>query len=56
MASHRTKNIDAPSWLWQSLIELVAVHEQSYLEHCHRFALDADRASQPESVGEAIEA
>jgi hypothetical protein len=27
MASHRTKNIDAPSSLWQALVVLVAVHE-----------------------------
>ena len=47
MHSHRTKNLDAPSWLWQALVELVAVHEQGYLEHCRRFALAADRASEP---------
>ena len=47
MATHRTKNIDAPSWLWQSLVELVAVHEHGYLEHCRRFALTADRVAEP---------
>ena len=41
MATHRTKNIDAPSWLWQALVELVAVHEHAYLEHCRRYALAA---------------
>jgi uncharacterized protein (DUF2252 family) len=51
MASHRTKNIDAPSWLWQALIELVAVHEHGYLEHCRRFALAADRIAEPASSG-----
>lgn len=40
---HRTKNIDAPSWLWNSVIELVGVHEKAYLEHCRRYALEADR-------------
>lgn len=46
MATHRTKNLDAPSWLWQALVELVAVHEHAYLEHCRRYALTADRASE----------
>ena len=52
MASHRTKNIDAPGWLWQALVELVAVHEHGYLEHCRRFALAADRVAEPASSGE----
>ena len=52
MASHRTKNIDAPSWLWQALVELVAVHEHAYLEHCRRFALAADRAAEPAAPDE----
>jgi len=47
MATHRTKNLDAPTWLWQALVELVAVHEHAYLEHCRRYALAADRASDP---------
>ena len=43
MASYRTKNIDAPSWLWQSVVELVAVHERAYLEHCRLYALALSR-------------
>jgi uncharacterized protein (DUF2252 family) len=39
MATHRSKNLDAPGWLWQALVELVAVHEHAYLEHCRRHAL-----------------
>jgi hypothetical protein len=27
------------------LVELVAVHEHAYLEHCRRYALAADRAA-----------
>ena len=38
---HRPKTIDAPSWLWNSTVELVAAHEAAYLEHCRRHALDA---------------
>ena len=49
MATHRTKNLDAPNWLWQALIKLVALHEHAYLEHCRRYALVADRAAEPGS-------
>ncbi|KVL42959.1 hypothetical protein WS98_02045 [Burkholderia territorii] len=35
----RPKTVDAPSWLWRSIIELMAVHEQAYLEHCRRHVL-----------------
>lgn len=35
---HRSKNLDAPSWLWSSVVELTAIHERAYLDHCRRFA------------------
>jgi uncharacterized protein (DUF2252 family) len=47
LAAHRTKNLDAPSWLWQALIQLVALHEHAYLEHCRRYALAAARVAEP---------
>jgi uncharacterized protein (DUF2252 family) len=31
--------LDAPSWLWQSIVILTGQHETRYLEHCRRFAL-----------------
>jgi uncharacterized protein (DUF2252 family) len=34
----RTKKLDAPSWLWSSVVDLIAAHEIEYLEHCRRFA------------------
>jgi uncharacterized protein (DUF2252 family) len=40
--SKLTKNhteLDAPSWLWSSVVELIALHEAAYLEHCRRYAL-----------------
>jgi uncharacterized protein (DUF2252 family) len=37
----RTKTIDAPFWLWRSILELIASHEVGYLEHCRRWALKA---------------
>jgi uncharacterized protein (DUF2252 family) len=35
----RSKAMDAPSWLWTSVVDLVATHEAAYLEHCRRYAL-----------------
>ena len=36
---HQNKALDAPGWLWTSVVELVAAHESAYLEHCRRYAL-----------------
>jgi len=36
---HRSKDLDAPSWLWSSVTGLLIDHERSYLEHCRRYAL-----------------
>jgi len=38
---NRSKTIDAPSWLWSGVVDLVAVHERAYLDHCRRYALKA---------------
>ena len=35
----RSNTLDAPSWLWSSIVELVGTHEAAYLEHCRRYAL-----------------
>lgn len=35
---HRSKTLDAPNWLWSSVVELVGRHEVAYLEHCRKFA------------------
>jgi uncharacterized protein (DUF2252 family) len=37
----RSDTLDAPSWLWSSVVELVGTHEAAYLEHCRRYALEA---------------
>ena len=39
LAKARKGNLDAPSWLWASVVELLSIHELAYLEHCRRFAL-----------------
>jgi uncharacterized protein (DUF2252 family) len=36
---NRAKTLEAPSWLWSSVVELVASHEGAYLEHCRKHAL-----------------
>jgi len=38
--SARSGALDAPGWLWSSVVDLLSVHEAAYLEHCRRFALD----------------
>jgi uncharacterized protein (DUF2252 family) len=35
----RTRNLEAPSWLWTSVVQLVANHESAYLEHCRQYSL-----------------
>ncbi len=39
LARHHSKTLDAPSWLWSSVVDLVAYHEAGYLEHCRRYAM-----------------
>jgi uncharacterized protein (DUF2252 family) len=35
----RSASLDAPSWLWSAVVDLLGIHEQAYLEHCRTFAL-----------------
>jgi uncharacterized protein (DUF2252 family) len=35
---NRAKSLDTPSWLWSSIVELVANHAGSYLEHCRKYS------------------
>jgi uncharacterized protein (DUF2252 family) len=39
LKQHRSRNLDAPSWLWSSIVELVVSHEGEYLEHCRKYAM-----------------
>jgi uncharacterized protein (DUF2252 family) len=34
-------NMTAPAWLWAAVVDLVALHEGAYLEHCRKHALGA---------------
>jgi uncharacterized protein (DUF2252 family) len=38
---NRSKSLDAPSWLWNAVVDLVGAHEAAYLQHCRRYALQA---------------
>jgi uncharacterized protein (DUF2252 family) len=40
LKQNRSKKLDAPSWLWTSVVQLVAKHESAYLEHCRQYALN----------------
>jgi len=35
---NRSKSLDAPTWLWRNVVELLADHERAYLEHCRKYA------------------
>jgi uncharacterized protein (DUF2252 family) len=38
----KSARLNAPSWLWSSVVELASAHEAAYLEHCRRYALIGD--------------
>jgi uncharacterized protein (DUF2252 family) len=38
---NRSKVLDAPLWFWTSVVDLVAIHEKAYLDHCRIYALRA---------------
>ena len=40
LSQNRSKTLDAPSWLWSSVVELIISHEGAYLEHCRRYAMN----------------
>lgn len=39
LAKARSAQLDAPTWLWSSVVDLLGIHERAYLEHCRRYAL-----------------
>ena len=44
LKENRTQKLDAPSWLWTSIVELLVSHEAMYLEHCRKYALALEKA------------
>ena len=43
LARGATRNMDAPNWLWSSVVDLIGIHERAYLEHCRRYALAEEK-------------
>ncbi|MEJ0093427.1 MAG: DUF2252 family protein [Methylocella sp.] len=39
LSKKHSKTLDAPSWLWSSIVDLLVSHERGYLEHCRKYAL-----------------
>jgi uncharacterized protein (DUF2252 family) len=44
LARDRSRTLDAPSWLWLAIVELIQTHEAAYLNYCRRYALQASAA------------
>jgi uncharacterized protein (DUF2252 family) len=44
LQGQRSSDLDAPHWLWNSIVDLVGAHERAYLDHCRKFALEPDAA------------
>ena len=42
---NRSKTLDAPSWLWKSVVSLIGNHETAYLEHCRKYANQASSST-----------
>ena len=40
LRDYRGGGLEAPSWLWNSVVDLLARHESGYLDHCRRYALE----------------
>ncbi|MBB5318224.1 DUF2252 family protein [Tunturibacter empetritectus] len=38
LAKNQSKTLNAPGWMWTSIVELIASHETAYLEHCRLYA------------------
>ncbi|HEX7935323.1 MAG TPA: DUF2252 domain-containing protein [Paraburkholderia sp.] len=38
LRKNRSKTLDAPGWLWTSIVQLVSSHAAGYLEHCRKYA------------------
>ncbi len=41
ITARRDDALEAPTWLWQGIVEMAGAHEIGYLEHCRKYALEA---------------
>ena len=39
LKSRHGKGLEAPRWLWSGVLDLAALHEATYLDHCRRYAM-----------------
>jgi uncharacterized protein (DUF2252 family) len=39
ISRNQSQKLNAPSWLWTSVVDLVTSHEAAYLNHCRQYAL-----------------
>ncbi len=39
LRSRHSRGLEAPRWLWSGVLDLAALHEAAYLEHCRQYAL-----------------
>ena len=39
LTRNHSKDLNAPNWMWSSIVELIASHETADLEHCRRYAM-----------------
>jgi uncharacterized protein (DUF2252 family) len=49
----RGSQLNAPTWLWDAVVDLVAIHEAAYLQHCRRFALGDNEPDETSSSRDA---
>jgi uncharacterized protein (DUF2252 family) len=44
LRQNRSSELDAPYWIWTSIVDLVGAHERAYLHHCRQYALSEQPA------------
>jgi uncharacterized protein (DUF2252 family) len=45
LEKNRSTTLEAPSWLWSSVVSLIGSHEIAYLEHCRKYATQTPAAA-----------
>lgn len=43
LCRNHSRSLEMPSWLWTSVVDLIAIHERAYLDHCRRFTASKQR-------------
>jgi len=53
LSNSHTRSMDAPPWLWSSVVDLIGIHERAYLQHCRRYVLDLEKSREQALEAEA---